>query len=40
MSIKGFAKAMEKALALHRAYPGNRAALEGKKAPYSEFAIP
>ena len=40
VSIEGFAKAMEKALALHRAYPGNRTALEGKKAPYSEFAIP
>ena len=40
VSIEGFAKAMEKALALHRAYPGNRTALEGKKLPYSEFAIP
>ena len=39
VSIEGFAKAMEKALALHRAYPGNRTALKGRK-PLSEFAIP
>ena len=33
VSIEGFAKAIDKALALHRAYPGNRVALEGQKAP-------
>jgi len=40
ISIVGFAKAMKQALALHRAFPGNKASLLGKTAPFSEFDIP
>lgn len=40
ISIEGFAKAMQKALELHKAYPANKASLAGKIAPFSEFKTP
>jgi serine protease Do len=40
ISIEGFAKAMQRALDLHKAYPANKASLAGKTAPFSEFKIP
>jgi len=40
VSIEGLAKAMQKALDLHRDYPRNRVSLKPKTAPYSQFDIP
>lgn len=38
VSVASFRKAMERALALHRAYPGNRARFAGKRGPAPEYA--
>lgn len=40
VSIEGLAKALEGALALHRDYPKNKAALAAKKGPPPDFAAP
>jgi hypothetical protein len=40
VSIEGLAKALEGALALHKSYPSNKAALAAKKGPPPEFAAP
>lgn len=40
ITIKGFRKAMEGALELHRDYPANRPALAGKTGPQAPFNIP
>jgi serine protease Do len=40
VSIEGLAKALDGALALHQAYPANRAELAGKKGPAADFSVP
>jgi membrane-associated protease RseP (regulator of RpoE activity) len=40
ISIQGFRKAAEAALALHKGYPGNKALLEGKKGPPPKARTP
>lgn len=40
MSLAGFGKALEAVLELHKAYPGNKAALAGKKGPAPRFPTP
>jgi serine protease Do len=40
VSIEGLAKALDGALALHRAYPANKAEMVGKKGPPADFAVP
>lgn len=40
VSIDGLAKALTKALELHRSYPSNRAALAAKRGPAPEFTSP
>jgi hypothetical protein len=40
VSVEGLAKALEGALALHQAYPGNKAELAAKRGPAPEFASP
>ena len=40
VSVEGLAKALEGALALHKQYPVNKAALAAKKGPPPEFAAP
>ena len=40
VSIEGLAKALEGALELHAAYPGNKAELAAKKGPAPDFATP
>lgn len=40
ISLEGFAKAMEAALALHEIYPANQAALAGKTGPRPAYATP
>jgi serine protease Do len=40
VSIAGLAKALEGGLALHEGYPANKAALDGKKGPPPDFAVP
>lgn len=40
LSLAAFQKAAERALALHAAYPGNKAELAGKQGPPPEYATP
>jgi serine protease Do len=40
MTMEGFAEAMQAALDLHKAYPGNAQQLAGKKGGKPEFAVP
>ncbi len=40
VSIAGLGKALEGALALHKAYPANRAELAGKRGAAPEFSVP
>jgi serine protease Do len=40
LSLAAFYKAAERALALHAAYPANKAALAAKTGPQSEYATP
>lgn len=40
VTLEGFKKALEGALDLHAAYPGNKAALAGKKGPAPPFPTP
>ena len=40
VSVDGLAKALQGALALHKAYPGNKSELAGKRGPAPEFATP
>jgi len=40
LSLAGFGKALEAVLELHGAYPGNKAALAGKKGPAPRFPTP
>lgn len=40
VSVEGLAKALDAALALHAAYPANKADLAGKRGPAPEFATP
>jgi hypothetical protein len=40
VSLEGFARALEGALALHAEYPKNKAALTGKRGPAAEFPVP
>lgn len=40
VSIEGLGKALEGALALHKAYPANKAELAGKRGPAPDFAVP
>jgi serine protease Do len=40
VSLEGLAKALEGALALHKDYPNNKAALAAKKGPAPDFAAP
>jgi len=40
VSLEGLAKALEGALALHKDYPSNKAALAAKKGPAPDFAAP
>lgn len=40
VSVDGLAKALQGALALHKAYPGNKSELAAKRGPAPEFATP
>jgi serine protease Do len=40
ISVAGFKKAMERALATHRAYPGNKQALLAHAGPKAKYALP
>jgi hypothetical protein len=40
VSLKGFAKALQAGLELHKEYPGNRKSLEAKHGPPSEIPVP